>query len=77
MGPDGLAVDVEGCVWVAAYGGGCVSRFYADGRLDRHLEVPATEVTSLCFGGDDGRDLYIATAGNQDPALRRRGPRIY
>jgi len=69
-GPDGLAVDVEGGVWVAAYGGGCVSRFHSDGRLDRHFEVPAKEVTSLCFGGDDGCDLYVATAGNRDSALR-------
>ncbi len=70
-GPDGLAVDEEGAVWVAAYGGGCVSRFAPDGRLDRHVDVPAAEVTSLCFGGDDLRDLYIATADNtDDPALR-------
>ena len=69
--PDGLAVDTQGFVWVAAYGGGCVSRFAPDGRLDQHVEVPAKEVTSLCFGGDDGRDLYVATAGNSDdPALK-------
>jgi D-xylonolactonase len=65
-GPDGLAVDEEGFVWVAAYGGSCVSRFDPSGSLERHVEVPAREVTSLCFGGDDGRDLYIATAGNSD-----------
>ncbi len=70
-GPDGLAVDEEGFVWVAAYGGGCVSRFDPRGRLERHIEVPAREVTSVCFGGGDGRDLYIATAGNDDdPSLR-------
>jgi D-xylonolactonase len=70
-GPDGLAVDVDGFVWVAAYGGSCVSRFDPTGRLDHHLEVPALEVTSLCFGGDDGRDLYVVTAGNaEEPKLR-------
>jgi gluconolactonase len=68
--PDGLAVDEDGCVWIAAYGGGCVTRFAADGRLDRHLEVPATAVTSLCFGGPERRDLYVVTADNtNDPAL--------
>ena len=68
--PDGLAVDEEGYVWVAAWGGGCVSRFAPDGRLDRHLEVPARSVASLCFGGPDGRDLYVATADNVDnPSL--------
>ena len=70
-GPDGLCVDVEGFVWVAAYGGSCVSRFGPDGRVDRHVDVPAKEVTSLFFGGDDGCDLYVTTAGNSDdPGLR-------
>jgi len=70
-GPDGLAVDADGFVWVAVFGGGCVARFDPDGRLDRTIDVPADEVTSLCFGGNDLRDLYIATAGNRDdPSLR-------
>jgi gluconolactonase len=69
--PDGLAVDAEGCVWVAAWAGGCVSRFAPDGRLDRHVEVPARNVTSLCFGGDTQSDLYVVTADNtDDPKLR-------
>ena len=69
--PDGLAVDVAGFVWVAAYGGGCVSRFDPEGRLERHVEVPAREVTSLCFGGADGCDLYVVTADHsEDPSLR-------
>ncbi len=68
--PDGLAVDEEGCVWIAAYGGGCVTRFAPDGRLDRHLEIPAKIVTSLCFGGSDRRELYVVTADNtEDRAL--------
>lgn len=70
-GPDGLAVDADGYVWVAAYGGACVSRFAPDGRLDRHMDVPGNEVTSLCFGGADGRDLYVATADNSDDASLR------
>lgn len=68
--PDGLAVDEEGGVWVAVYGGGCVARYRADGTLDRRIEVPARSVTSLCFGGDDLRDLYIVTADNSDDPAR-------
>jgi len=68
--PDGLAVDEAGCVWIAAYGGGCVTRFAPDGRLERHIDVPAKIVTSLCFGGPERRDLYVVTADNSsDPAL--------
>jgi D-xylonolactonase len=64
--PDGLAVDSEGFVWIAAYGGGCVFRFAPDGSLDRRVEVPAHRVTTLSFGGTDRRDLYIASADNTD-----------
>jgi gluconolactonase len=64
--PDGLAVDEEGFVWVAAYGGGCVSRLASDGSVERHVEVPAQGVTSLCFGGGDRRDLYVVSTDNTD-----------
>jgi sugar lactone lactonase YvrE len=60
--PDGLAVDDEGGVWVALYGGGRVHRYDERGRLDAVLEVPAENVTSCCFGGDDGRSLFVTTA---------------
>jgi len=69
--PDGLAVDERGGVWVAVYGGSCVMRFGPDGALDRRVEVPAREVTSLCFGGADRRDLYVVTADNAENAERR------
>jgi gluconolactonase len=60
---DGLAVDQEGGVLVALGAGG-IARFNPDGALDRVLEVPADFVTSLCFGGQDLRDLYVtAVAG--------------
>ncbi len=68
--PDGLAVDEAGCVWIAAYGGGCVTRFTPDGEVDQHFDIPANIVTSLCFGGPDRRDLYVVTADNRnDPKL--------
>ena len=68
--PDGLAVDEQGGVWVACYGGGCVQRYASDGSLDQEVPVPASAVTSLCFGGAGRRDLTIVTADNlEDPAL--------
>jgi sugar lactone lactonase YvrE len=60
--PDGLTVDDEGGVWVALYGGGCVRRYDETGRLDGVLDVPARNVTSCCFGGNDGRSLFVTTA---------------
>lgn len=63
---DGLAVDEEGCLWVALGGRGSVGRFRPGGTLDKELDVPASFVSSLCFGGSDGRDLFITTAGNPE-----------
>lgn len=60
--PDGLTVDDEGGVWVALYGGSCVRRYDERGRLDAVLDVPAENVTSCCFGGVDGRSLFVTTA---------------
>jgi sugar lactone lactonase YvrE len=60
--PDGLAVDDEGGVWVALWAGGAVRRYAPDGTLDEVVPVPAHNVTACCFGGDDGRTLFITTA---------------
>jgi xylono-1,5-lactonase len=69
--PDGMAVDVEGGVWVAVVRYGEVARFKADGTLDRRMKMPAQMVTSLTFGGADGMDLYIVTADNAEDASHK------
>lgn len=69
--PDGLAVDEDGGVWVASFYGGCVLRYAPDGTLDREVPVPAKRVASLCFGGEDRRDLYVVTADNTDVPDRK------
>ena len=69
--PDGLCVDESGCVWVAAYGAACATRFTPDGKVDLQLEVPAERVASVCLGGPDRRDLYVVTGDNlNDKSLR-------
>jgi len=60
--PDGLAVDDDGGVWLALWGGAAVRRYSTDGALDHVLAVPTDNVTACCFGGDDGRSLYVTTA---------------
>jgi len=60
--PDGLAVDSEGGVWVALWGGSGLRRYAPDGRLTLSVDVPSANVTSCAFGGPDLRTLYITTA---------------
>lgn len=63
--PDGMAVDVEGHVWVALFGGGCVRRYAPGGLFVDRIELPVSQPTSVAFGGDDLEDLYITTATYQ------------
>ncbi len=62
---DGLAVDCEGGIWIACFSSGSIIRVLPDGRLDRREALPVKNVTSLCFGGADGRDIYVTTGGDE------------
>lgn len=62
--PDGLAVDSVGNVWCALYGGGKVVCIDVRGTLRRSLYLPATFVTSLCFGGPELNTLCVTTGWN-------------
>lgn len=55
--PDGLRVDESGRIWCSAEDG--VHIYTPDGDHLGHIPVPEV-VANLCFGGEDGRDLYIA-----------------
>ncbi len=72
-GPDGMAMDESGCVWIAAITAGRVVRISPDGKEDMALETPSAWVASLCFGGRDGRDLYIVTFGGEPYDAERSG----
>lgn len=60
--PDGMAVDADGGLWVAVWGGAKVLHFLPDATLAAEIALPVSQVTSCCFGGPELRDLYITTA---------------
>lgn len=60
--PDGLALDAEGTLWVALYGGGGVQRYRPDGVPDGLVTLPCRQVTKLAFGGPGLQTAYVTTA---------------
>ena len=38
-----------------------------DGQEDRRIHFPTKKVSSVTFGGSDYSDLYVTTAGGNDP----------
>ncbi len=60
--PDGLAVSIDGAVWVALAGGGQgVEVYEPSGKVRDFVEIPHPMCTSVCFGGDDLMDLYVVS----------------
>ncbi|RRV05345.1 SMP-30/gluconolactonase/LRE family protein [Pseudomonas sp. v388] len=64
--PDGSAMDADGYVWNARWGGACLLRFAPDGSLDRVVELPVSHPTSCVFGGPDLQTLYVTSAAPAD-----------
>ena len=65
--PDGAAVDVEGCYWVAMYEGQRLLRLSPGGEVLADLALPVCCPTMPCFGGDDLRTLFITSASAGRP----------
>jgi D-xylonolactonase len=63
---DGLVVDSAGGIWVACWRSAQIIRYRPDGILDRRITLPFPHIVSLCFGGSDLTDLYVATGGNAE-----------
>jgi len=66
--PDGLTVDAEDHVWSAFWYGGKVMRFDPQGKVQRVIEVPAIQTSSVAFGGAEMDELYITTAAEAWPS---------
>jgi sugar lactone lactonase YvrE len=60
--PDGSCVDADGYLWNCEYAGHRVVRYAPNGRVDRSIELPVTNPTCCCFGGDNLDTLYITSA---------------
>jgi sugar lactone lactonase YvrE len=60
--PDGSCIDAEGFLWNAEYGGGRLTRYAPDGRVDRTVSLPVGSPTCCCFGSEALDTLYVTSA---------------
>ena len=61
--PDGMTSDMGGNLWIAIWGGAQVTRWNPrTGQLLEQIPLPAKNVTSCIFGGDNLDELYITSA---------------
>ncbi len=60
---DGATVDAEGYIWNAHVFGGRIFRYAPDGSLDRTVEFPVRNLTSVMFGGRNLDIMYVTSMG--------------
>ena len=64
--PDGMAIDDEGGLWIAIWGGGKVNHYDRSGQFVDSIVVPGvTQVSSCAFGGD-ALDVLFITSSRKD-----------
>lgn len=58
-GFDGMRCDVEGNLYITRYGKGTVVKLSPQGEILREIDVLGKSPSNLCFGGPDGRTVYV------------------
>ena len=58
-GFDGMRCDVDGNLYVTRPGKGTVLKMSPTGETLREIDVLGKHPTNLCFGGSDGRTVYV------------------
>lgn len=74
--PDGMVIDEKGNLWIAEWGGFCVSVWDSiNGKNLGKVEIPSENVTSLCF--DEAGNLYVTTARSSVDGVLKGGYLFY
>jgi len=58
-GFDGMRADVDGNLYITRYGKGTVVKMSPSGEILQEVDVLGMRPSNLCFGGPDGRTVYV------------------
>ena len=70
--PDGICLDQEGAVWVAAFEEDAFIRLDASGREWQRIEVPGRRALACTLGGAERKTLFCLSAATSYEELRQR-----
>ena len=70
--PDGICLDREGAVWVAAFEEDAFIRLDREGRELQRIDVPGRRALACVLGGRERRTLYCLSAATSYAELRQR-----
>src|SRR5207247_1974753 len=58
-GFDGMRCDVDGNLYITRHGKGTVVKMTPEGKILQEIDVLGKSPSNLCFGGPDGRTVYV------------------
>ena len=59
FGFDGMRCDIDGNLYITRHGKGTVVVLSPAGKILREIDVLGARPSNLCFGGPDGRTVYV------------------
>ena len=59
FGFDGMRCDIDGNLYITRHGKGTVVVLSPAGKILREIDVLGAKPSNLCFGGPDGRTVYV------------------